>query len=85
MVAVCQDGPMVRLATAEAFEVTPPDYKGHANLAEMIKGHVHVWRTGLNMGKDGAESRGDEDDSSWWDHEQQALDDIEAAVKAELA
>ena len=59
-----------------------PDYKGHGSLAEMISGHIHSYRSALKFKRGHAK---DSDDRSYVDHQLSALDDIEAACKAELA
>lgn len=76
-VAICQDGTKPIICTADAFKAEAPDYKGHANLAEMIKGQLALWRDGIEALKDCTPCD--------YENELQALDDIEAAVKAELA
>lgn len=66
-------------------QVPTPDYKGHANLAEMIKGHIRNWRECLQEKQQAACVKLDRDDASYWDHELKALDEIEAAALAEIA
>lgn len=61
-----------------------PDYKGHDSLADMIKGHVHNWRTALEAEKKGYEDAMDSDNASYIDHELKALAEIEAATLVEL-
>lgn len=66
--------------------MTPDDlYKGHKNLAEMIRGHLRNMRAGLVELRARAMARGDRDDASYWDHEIKALGEIEVAVHSELA
>lgn len=62
------------------------DYKGHKNLAEMVSTHISVWRSALNSLKEEAILGAflECDDSAYYEHELKALNDIEAAVNAEL-
>lgn len=63
------------------MQVDKAVYKGHSSLACMIKGHIAVWRQALEtMHEESTEP----DDMSYYTHELKALEDIEAAVKAEL-
>src|ERR1700682_352355 len=53
--------------------------KGHPSLADMISTHIHIWREALAhmlLTK--------EYDSTYVEHEQKALDDIEKACAKEL-
>lgn len=54
------------------------DYKGHKNLAEMISTHIGNWRESLER------VASFDEDPSYYEHELKALNDIEAAVNAEL-
>jgi hypothetical protein len=54
--------------------------KGHMSLAEMVSGHIGVWRDLLKEAKEKAPSPTfDMDDRSYYQHELNALADIEAA------
>lgn len=57
------------------------DYKGHANLAEMLVTHLDNYRRALKFQRGHAK---DADDRSWYDHELAALLDIEAACRADI-
>ncbi len=59
-------------------------YKGHANLAEMIRGHLANLRAGLTALREVSRIRDDADDTAYWDHEIKAFGEIELAVHTEL-
>ncbi len=69
-------------------------FGGHASLAEMVSTHIGVWRTLLtqaraavpgdfSIGADGCPAS-PEADQGYFDHELQALADIEEACRAEM-
>lgn len=63
-------------------------YAGHASLAEMVEGHIDVWRDGLKLRLDRAYNNlhGEEwtNEKSYIEHEMRALDAIEKAVEKDL-
>ena len=62
-------------------------YKGHANLADMVKGHIGVWRDCLKFRQKHFNGLICEDrtaERNYIEHELNALSDIEKAVNMEL-
>ncbi len=56
------------------------DYKGHATLAEMVSGHIEVWRDALKHRLIDSDSA----DKLYIEHELKALEEIEKACEVEM-
>lgn len=68
----------------EEFNPSPSvDFKGHSSLADMINGHICVWRAALEAQKEEAIIGAflEVDDVTYYDHELKALREIENAVE----
>lgn len=63
----------------EELEKQVPDYKGHNNLADMVATHAHVWKDLLIRARNRCHDRFD---SEYYQHEINALLDIEKAAEA---
>ena len=57
-------------------------YGGHKSLAEMVDGHIHVWREALKRRL--SQSQYDPNARDYFVHELKALEAIEIAVKKDL-
>lgn len=57
-------------------------YGGHKSLAEMIDGHIHVWREALQRRL--KQSLYDPSARDYFTHELKALDEIQVATKKDL-